>query len=429
MASTALPEQTFTSGGISFKVRGHLSAAQARDGSWIIQVPWGKTAQVVHASCGGILNIRGTNEVDVHTASLALPLAVDPCDALSLAKPGSGRGAYWDVPGRSSCSEATAVVFVPYPAAPGLLRPPVIGDNWIVRFFRSQPIPESLVLPSRMPDVVDTDSLPVDWSAWGKSKPSIAYITGLLAPFSGEFYSGWSTDTRTPDWQHPGYGSYYTGAAVSPAMVWLCAKSSPQSKMLLALAVVQRGLDLLGAYADGRTTSPGNGHGQGRKALLIAAGHLLGIPEITNPTSVVGPVFQEDMAYKRKDWWFGSGWTAGWASMNTPELDGSLLSKHPSEWGDANSPKHTGYAWALNGYMGQTVGSQVGTALGMRLMRRTVEMGSNFDKMVSQWMQGPPEAAKSVLASVGINLPWGSDYSVGRGVDFCAAAWKKYENS
>ena len=419
-AAPAGPE-TVADGPVSATVTGHLGAAQTRDGSWLVQLP-PTGGSVVAVSHGAMLNVRGTNTTDVHTATLALPAAVVPGDALVVAMPGSGRGDYWDVPGRSACTRMLAVVFVPYAVRSDLLRPPAIGNSWLSRFFRTVPIPESAVRLDRLPSVVDVQKLGVDWSSWGASEPTIPYLTALLRRFGGECYDGWSTDTRTPDQQHPGYGSYYA-SVVSPTGVQLCSTAPLEVKRPLALAVTQRGLDLVGAFADGRRQVALGGHCAGRKALVVLAGHLLGVDAFADPSSIVGPVWQEDLAYTPGAWWFG--WSARWRYRVEPMA--KTLADPPSMWGDVAAQQHDSLAWQVAGYMPQVVGSQIGTAHCMRLLGRTREWSPSADAMVQQWMSGPPAGADAQLRAAGIALPWGTDYSLSRGAGFCAAAWRHYQ--
>lgn len=421
LAADPLPPQVLTDGACRVTIGGHLGAVQTRDGSWIVQVPL-SGAQVLEHTGGAALNVRGTNTTDVHTASLALPAAVVPCDALVVATPGTGRGDYWAAPGRSSCSEAMAVVFVPYAVRGDLLRPPAIGSSWLSRYFRSVPIPERAVHVETLPTALVVSSLPVNWQAWGAAEPTIPYLTGLLRRFAGECYDGWSTDTRTPDRQHPGYGSAYA-SVVSQALVQLCSTSSAEAKRPLALAVVQRGLDLVGAFADGRRQFALGGHCAGRKALVIACGHLLGVEALADPAAVVGPVFQEDQAYQPGDWWFG-GWKARWGYRGEAPGDGSLLGAPPGQWGAVDSTTHSSWAWMVSGYLPQVVGAQVGTAYAMRKLGRTGEWSTSADAMVAQWMEGPPPAARQQLQAAGLALPWSTDYALVRGAGFCAAAWR-----
>jgi hypothetical protein len=414
--------QTLATGALSVTIEGLLGAAPCRDGSWIVRVPPTGARIVAHSGSGAMLNVRGTNTADVHTNHPTLPIAVVPGDALVVAKEGIGRNGYWDVPGRSSCSAMLAVTFVPWDPVPGLLRCPAIGNDLMTRFLRSLPLQEDRVAVDRLPSVVDVDALGIDWTSWGAGKPTIPYLTALLRPFSGEYYDGWATDTRTPDHQHPGYGTD-NASVVSQALVQLCSTASAEEKRPLALAVVQRGLDLVGAFLDGRRNTANGGHAAGRKALIVAAGHLLGIEAMADPVSVVGQVFSEDDRYTANPWWFG--WQAGWrfVSGTTP------LADPPSTWGPVDAVNHDSFAWQINGYLGQTVGAQVGTALAMRLLGRTRQMGASFDGMVAQFMQGPPPWAEAQLHASGIAIPWGRDYSVSRGAGFCAAAWRQYSET
>ena len=424
-AVTPPGREALTTSQITVELEGHLAAVRCRDGGWLVQVPPAGARVVGYSTsdghAGAVLNVRGNNQVDVHSATLPLPCAIVPGDALVVASTGSGRGGYWDAPGRSVCDEMLAIVFVHYPVGPGLLRPPAIGDSWLARWFRSLPLPESKVDMARLPAVIDVAGLGIDWSAWGAAEPTMPYLTGLLRPFAGDVYDGWSTDTRTPDHQHPGY---YYASVVSQALVQLCSTAPAGAKRDLALAVVQRGLDLIGAWADGRRTYPLGGHAAGRKALIVATGHLLAVEPLADPTAIVGPKFQEDGAYRPGSWWWGDDWSATWAFRLEAPSDGRLLATPPSTWGPVDAAGHDSWAWMVAGYMPQVVGAQVGTALAMRLLGRTREWGTSADAMVAQWMTGPPSEADAELRAAGIVLPWGSDYAVVRGADFCAAAWR-----
>jgi hypothetical protein len=424
-ASAPSPAQALTTSQITVTVAGHLGAVRCRDGGWLVQVPQSGATVVSYATsqgtAGAMLNIRGANQTDVHSSWLPVPATISPGDALVVASTGTGRGGYWEAPGRSVVDEMMPVVFVSYPVHAGLLRPPAVGDGFLPRFFRSLPIPESAVRTENLPTVVAISSLPVNWSAWGADEPTTAYLTGLFRPFAGDVYDGWSTDTRTPDHQNVGY---YLAPTVSQALVRLCSTDPAASKRELALAIAQRGLDLAGAFADGRRNYPLGGHGQGRKALLIATGVLMGIEPFADPNAFLGPVFQED-GYSTGPWWF-PGWNARWAFRSEPPFDGRMLANPPATWGPVVATQHDSWAWMVAGYMPQTVGGQVGTALAMRLMGRTRAMGVAFDGMVSQWMASPPAAADTQLRAVGLALPWNTDFATVRGVGFCAAAWRKH---
>lgn len=415
-----------TADGCSLTITGELATYQTRDGSWLVQVgPNG--CQVTDHNGGAAINVRGTNEIDVHTQTLSLPLTANAADAIVVMLPGSGRAGYWSAQARSACINAMAVVFVSYPVTgvPALLRPPAIGNSWMARYLRSAPIYETQVNMSLLPSIVNVATLPVSWGTFGKAEPTIAYLTALFAKFSGECYSGWSTDTRTPDRQHPGYGSDLA-SVVSQSLVQLCSLSSTATKTPLAMALVQWGLDLAGAFSDGRTGTPNGGHMAGRKALIVLAGHLLGVEQIANPTAALGPVFHEDIRYAAGNWWSQSGWSARWKFQTNYPYDGTMLGRSPATWGDVNAAGHDTWAWAFNGYFGQTVGAQIGTALGMRLLGRSAAMGANFDGMIDQFMGPVRSQMITDLSAVGISIPWGTDYAIDRGLDFCMKAWLAY---
>ncbi len=429
-AALPLPAQVLNEGQLSVTIEGHLGAVKTRDGSWIVQVPGNGSARIVAYSTtsgqvGAAMNPRGYNQTNIHTQQLVLPRAIATCDSLVVTSTGSGpRDSYWAYPGRSVVDEAMAVVFVPYAATPGLLRPPAIGDGYLPRWFRSQPIPEAMINMAKLPSLINVDALPVNWSAWGAAKPDLAYLHALLRPMGGEFYDGWNTDTRTPDNQHPGYGTAYA-SVVSQALVQLCSTATTQAKQPLAIAVVQRGLDLVGAFCDGRANYPLGGHMQGRKALVVMCGHLLGIEPFADPTTYIGDRFQEDGYFLASPaaWWFGAGWIAGWSFQPEAPFNGAKLADPPSTWGSVQAPLHDTWAWMVAGYLQQGVGSQIGTGLAMRLMGLEREMGHGLVQMINQWMDGPPAAANAQLLAVGITLPWGTDYALVKGVGFCAAAW------
>lgn len=426
-------ESTITTPGlISVTIVGHLGITRTRDGSWLVQVPADGSARVVAIESarqwGAMLNVRGTNTTDVHLQQPTLPLAVAPGDALVIAaRSAGGREAYWDAPGRSQVDEAMAVVFVAYPVDASLLRPPAIGDGFLPRFFRVHPVPEHALDRSieELPRVVDVDALPVNWGSWGAGKPTIPYLTDLLRRFGGECYDGWRTDDRTPDLQHPGYGTAFA-SVVSQAAVQLCSTASPEEKRPLALAVAQRGFDLASAFADGRVTFPLGGHCQGRKALIVLAGHLMRFEPFTDPTKYVGRVFAEDHCYTPKEWWPGVGWSTGWAFRIDAPFDGSMLTRPPAEWGPVTAPQHDAWAWMVAGYLPQVAGAQVGTALAMKLLGREREMGADFIRFIEQWMRGINLSADAQLRAAGIVLPWGTDYASVRGAGFCSAAWRSY---
>lgn len=429
-----LPAETLTTSQISVVIEGHFGKARTRDGGWIVHVPQTGARILEYStsdgSAGAVLNLRGNANVEIQNQNLSMPQNVTTRDALIVASTynsSQGREQYWSAPGRSAVDEMMAVVFVPYVAQPNLLRPPAVGNNWLARFFRGHPIPEAAVDVARLPSVIDIEAMGINWQLWGHQRPSIQYLTGMLGAFGGDCFDGWSTDTKTPDFQHPGYGSYYSGV-VSQALVSLCSTDSDEDKRPLAIAVAQRGLDLVGVFADGRYNYPNGGHAQGRKALLIMCGYLLKVRPFEDPNRFIGLKFQEDGAFRAGTWWFGGGWDAVWGFKTNPPFNGEGFATPPSTWGDPHSPTHSTFAWTT-AYMNQVCGSQVGTAVAMHLCGLGDEMGVSYMRMITQWMEGPPQSAINELAAAGIEYAWGTDYGPDRGRTFCSTAWQLYHDN
>lgn len=415
-----LPAQVLSDSELSVTVVGHYGAMQTRDKSWLVQV--GPNTRITSYSssagaAGAALNLRGFNERSVLELQLALPRPVTAGDALvvvSASPPGSF----------SSTDEAMAVVFVPFALQPGLLRGPAIGDGLLTRFFRVNPISEAMVDMSRCPSVIDLDRIykplgPIDPAGWGAAKPTITGMLSEIGKFSGEVVDGWPVHYHAPLKQHRGYGTFFAGQT-STALCLLMSKLPLEDRRLLALALVQRGLDQIGATCDGRVLYPNGGHCQGRKALVLLTGHLLGVEEICAVSAWFPNVFAEDQGFPTQQWWFGGNWTVGWAFSRG--ANGQQLNVPPSTWGSRDAPNHDTWNW-LFAYFGQVVPAQVGTALAMKLIGREREMG-NMVQMVRQFMVGPPAAANAQLKAAGHDMPWGQDYATPAG--FCATAWKLY---
>jgi len=420
-ASVAQGPQVLTKGRISVTISGHYGAVQTRDRNWIVQVPDSGARITAYTQPGGAaLNVRGTNQTPVEQRQLVLPASVVPTDALVVATPAAtqDRSSYWPVPGGSSCDEMMAVVFVPFAVRPGLMRPPAIGDGFLPRFFRSLPIDEAQVDVAKLPRVVNVDALPIQWGLWGKGKPSLAYYENIFKDFNGECYDGWSSHLNTPQNQNPGYGTNYS-FLVSQALVMLCSTKTAEEKRPLAIMLTQWGLDLVGAFADGRKHNANGGHMQGRKALVVLSGHLLNVPWV-DPSAFLPNTFQEDQAYYKANpaWW--NGYAYGyWPNSSSPRF----LHKLPSQW----STVDRGDVWFVNGYMQPGIGSQIGSALAFKLMGLTREMGEAHYGMISYWMN-PPASVVSAMSAVGCTLQWGQDYSLVLGEDFCKTAWNVYNN-
>lgn len=421
-AVTPQGNQTLTKGQISVTISGHYGVAQTRDKNWIVHVPDSGAVVVSYSttdgSCGAVLNVRGNNQTPIQNRQLSTNYPVVPTDALIVASSAttSDRSTYWPAPGGSACDEMMSVVFVPYSVRPGLLRPPAIGDGFLPRFLRSVPIDELQVDVAKLPRVVELDALPIQWAAWGKGKPSLAYYENIFKDFHGDCYDGWGSYLNSPQNQNPGYGSNF-GFLVSQALCMLCTTKSVEEKRNLAILMTQWGFDLVGAFADGRRNDANGGHMQGRKALIVLSGHLLNVPWV-DPSAFVPMAFQEDHAYYTGNpaWW--DGYPYGYV----PRSDiVKFLHLPPNQWTQGDR----GNVWFINGYLQHGVGCQVGTAAAMKLMGLTREMGTAHYGMVARWMN-PPASVVTAMAAVGVTLNWGQDYSLVLGEDFCETVWNIY---
>lgn len=420
-----LPAQTLVESELSVVVVGHLGAVQVRDRSWIVQVGTNTRLLGYASSAGGVgaaLNLPGSNGADVLTMQVATPRQVVAGDALVVVSASAG--------GFSTTDEAMAVVFVPYPIHAGLLRPPAIGNDPVSRFLRTwAPIPEDLVDMARAPGVIDFGLIyapggPVNPAAWGAAPPTLASVLTSVGRFAGETTDGWGVHYSTPSRQLPeAYGTFYSGA-LSTALVYMLSTKPMQERRQVALAIVQRGLDQIGATCSGRVLYPLGGHCMGRKALVVVTGHLLNVEVFADPSASMPMVFAEDH-YRNVSsgaWWFGGGWTATWPFSRTAPWAGERLRDHPSTWGMRDAPNHDTWNWTF-AYIGQVVPAQVGTSLAMVLLGRERELGPVV-QMARQWMAGPPAAALAELQAAGHALPWGQDYAVPAGL--CATAWRRY---
>lgn len=444
------PSQTLTDRQLSVTIVGHYGAAQTRDKSWIVHVPaTGCTVTAIASSSGpvsGAWNIPGDNNADIHGQSFTMPYAVVPTDALVVTSGNLGEAYASGVPFRfaptgSAVDESMAVVFVPYAVDSSLLRPPAFGGNATPRWFRTVPMPESMVDLSKLPNTIDIESLGINWGPTGWSGTDLVgqclrlYGGQTLAPpatpaeiayaragrFCGDFFTGWGlTSSRVPWLQHQGYGTFYAGGQ-STSFIVLCSKIEVEQKRELAMCLVQNALDQIGAFTDApnaRVTYPLGGHCWGRKFQVVMAGHLMGIPEFVNISDHVGELFAEDTGFSEGTWWWGSGpgqWKSQWHfDLSFPH---NILSTHPSTW-----PSNF---VTLISYMGQVCPAHIGTALAADLMGLSDGLNPDLVKMVAQHVAGPSAQAIADMNAAGCGPQhWGTDYAVPAGL--AVAAWHAY---
>jgi len=393
-------------------ISGAKKVAYAHNGNPVVQVgddtkvEW-YTPAFSGARNGAMLNVPGDNsiEIDKLDALNSGPLSVSHGDVLSITKTAENinpRQHDWPAHGhwtRSRVEEAMAIAFVNYEPVEGQLFPPAIGrkTNPIVSFLRSVPVTADRVDISKLKSEYDLDTVTSD------ALPGWETLEEVFGDYWLEGYNGWSTDTSTPSHQHPGYGRD-VASWVSRALLYLNSTAPAEQKRKLATSMVEQGFTLAGAFADGRIHQANGGHMQGRKALLVLCGHLLGVPAIADP-NWVGHIFQEDHMWRKepgKTWWFGE-WDVFWRRASEVRHPCDLP---PSEWGQG----HGSHGWAIEGYMWHAAGSNVGTAMAMNLMGLKKAIGRDYVDGIKQFMTGPPQSAKDEIAAAGFSIPWGTDY-------------------
>lgn len=389
----------------------------APDGNPIVHVGTDTVEVLSHDANFLWKNIPGN--VEGMPMEQTVPLTCRAGDAVILARSGAAhvdRKPYHDAPCKSEIHRMGIVQFVSYPQhSSTTFRPCGIGvdRSQVLRDYR---VPLEQMKLDRLPSVVSLQPETV--------RTLLPYLERLFGGFCGEVRDGWGTETITPAFQHPCYGGYLSNG-VSLGLLMLVSTIPMTAKRVLAERMVQWGLDIGGAFYDKRVNTSNGGHMQGRKALVILAGYLLGIDDMRNPDKVT-PHWQETIGYEtlERTWWFG-GWRHIWHPFGYGS--GWFVTTPPSQWTDdrvdSNGNTVRGQKFRMS-YMNQVLGSQVGTALAMRLMGLQREMGSAFIGMVAQWMDGPPAGAMADLARAGMTFPWGTDYTVGPGAGICADAWR-----
>lgn len=295
----------------------------------------------------------------------------------------------------SSNHDALAVNVVPYaldPADEGdMVAPCAIGSpsNATILAHRQSPLwfdTDAVALPS----VIDLNVLtPIaGWPSWANARPTMAEVLPRWAGYCGELWAGsWGFASRLPYNHHSrgGYGHYYSGKVSDGMMMALSTEGTAAERKELARRMAQWGVDLYGAYVLGRNDGVDGGHYQGRKALIVWAGHFLDKPWVDASGTFGTDKFNEDEQFyttSPKAWaWTDRNWTAGYKGKTESPTDLLLA---VNQWGT----KFENMLY-LTGYFQPAVGSQVGTALAMQIIGRTTEMGTGHRGMVAQFMEGP----------------------------------------
>jgi len=458
-AAIPQPSQTLSDRQLSCTIQGHLGAVRTLDRSWIVQVPTtGCTVTAVASASGAVgsaLNIPGDQIADIHGTNVSLPLAVQPGDALVLFSNSTGGNptpAYWQAPTGSALDEAMAIVFVPYPVADGMYRPPAIGHrtNPAVYFLRTaEPIWHWRANMAKLPQVFTLDDVyqipgtprpgdadrinPADWEC---DRPTWATIVDRLGGevdangdvicggrFAGDVYSDWSVSTRCPWTQHAGYGTNFA-LANSQAMLALCLAGEYQkNKELLAHALCQRALDDVGRLVDGCFLYPNGGHCWGRRAPITLLGHLFDWPEVANIAKTLGERLPEDNGFPEGNWWFGGTWSVRFPfSLN----DHAWFADPPSMWGNPDDPTHASHAWGTT-YWAQKFPALLGGAAALVLMGCEKHAPKLIQGM-RQHQERPPTAAIAQMTAAGFpsSAPWRWDRTFGKPGKLPAVVWHRY---
>lgn len=401
---------THTHHGIRFEIEGlDYDTTATHDGGLVLHLRGGP---VLVRPLAGVhrwaRNRAGNDASDLQLGAGDHTIAAGETMFLSRRSPQAAPGVLWDrssdywaEPSRSDIAAMVPIVAVrwPRPRAP-IFRPPAPGIGPIGQHLRSEPIYLDRVRVGKLPRVIDWAALP--------NAPTIAQLIRVFRDYHGELFDGWSTDTRTPGLQNPGYGTAWA-SVVSQALCFLCSTAHVEAKRPLAEAMAQWGLDLAAAFGDGRKHHALGGHMAGRKALIVLAGHLVAGAEsllaLNETAAALGATFQEDDAFRPVPERWRHSTPIDWET--------------PQQWTDAQ--RHF-----QRNYIDQVVGAQIGTALAVRLMGLSSVMGAAHAETCRWWMD---EAARSTIADAyrrnGVHPTFGHDYALGFGAGVCSAAWRQ----
>lgn len=391
---------------ISVEILEEASWAKANNGNYVVQCNpntkiLGSLPTYNGSQHGAMLNVPGNNavQVDTHDAFRGDSISVKPGDVFVKTLSSNNthvRTTDWPQFGnqsRSRISEAMAVAFVDYKPVEGQLFPPPIGrdTNPIINFLRSKPITKDILKFDKLKSIYDLSKV--------TNLPGWDTLEEVFSDFWLEGYDGWNTDTQTPALQHPGYGRDLA-SWVSKGLLYLNSTEPLEKKKKLATYMVDQGLALAGAFADGRVHQANGGHMQGRKALLVLAGYLLNIPQMSNP-NWLGHIFQEDHMHRKDSdlWWF-EDWDVFWRRASEYKHP---CNEHPDGWTENQK-------WAFQGYYWHACGANIGTAMAMSAMGLSKGMGQDFIEGIRQYVVGPPDEAKEDVKNAGMTIPWGMDF-------------------
>lgn len=356
---------------------------------------------------GGMLNPRGTithvQGFDGRSpydggapTNVVLPLTMNAGDVLIVGTSGAGNGntqtvqrpAYFPLPGRSFVDYMLTLTVVSTAPAATDFRPNAMG-NPAQRQLRSH----NDIVWSRLPNSI---------SSAHPNAPTLTSVENIWAAFMGDILGGWTADQCAPNFQHPGYGQYLA-AAVSEALLMACSDLTNAQKTLLVKRLIQAGIDLWGAFRDGRSQSSNGGHAQGRKPLVIFAGHMLGDEDMANPDVFLGVdrFREQDAYYDGAPTW--QGWRHRWSYNRSNVLASAYETTLPAIWGVVGSNDERFF----DHYRGSaTLGATVGQAIAMGLIGRTREW--SIDNFASIWIH--MTAPSTAMLTAATRVPEAFEY-------------------
>lgn len=464
-APSVQPATTLADRQLSVVVVGSYGVSRAADQSFSCWVPdAGATVTSIESSRGAAwsaLNVPGNQHEDLHGRRVTLPLVVKPGMALIVLSGSEGGNDIAPAqagitPTGSAVDEAMVVVFTNHLPPAGGLRGPAQGSEFIATFLRTAgPMPD--IDMALVPRVIDLDevyrtSTPrpgdadrIDPNGWGAARPTFESVAKKLGGerrpdgtlvggrFACCYPSDWLWATRMPWTQHQGYGTFYM-AALSEACIMLHSKAPAdpaaaaqweKDRRSLALALVQRGIDQVGAFADlpkAKVLYVNGGHCWGPKYEIVLAGHLMRVEPFKWPTQILGRVFAEDW-YSPGAWWCDNGSAtdvgARWAFATTESHDGRQLANPPSTWGYNGDADHGPYGWAVR-YMTQNAPAAQGVVVSAALMGLQENLNPAMVRFVLRQARGPlPAAAVAQLDAAGI-VPHGLGFGDKQGYGMAA---------
>lgn len=343
-------------------------------------------------------------------------------------------------------NDALAIVVVPYALNPAdelnMVRPSAIGNpntNATIAAHRAEQLWFTTATATALPSIIDLDVLtPVaGWPSWANSRPVLADVSAWFAGFCGELWAGgYDIAGQTPSLQNPGYGRTVSSRTQEGLLMALSKEGTAADRKELARRLTQWGVDLYGAYVEGRNDKVDGGHYQGRKALVVWAGHFLEKSWVDASTTFGSTVFHEDEQYYTASPAWVFGWPYGYkGNSDAPtDIDSAIAS-----WG-----AHYPTMFYLCGYFEHCVGTNIGQALAMRLIGRTTEFGVGHDGMMAQWMTKPDASTLSAIDAITVtavnqytgqvysghprNIAWGASWSNDGYSRFAQAAWAVYRD-